>query len=253
MQTLGVIGTGHLATYLITALRRGGHRGDIVLSPRNAQRAEALARDRACCIAASSAAVLSAADVVLLSVRPHHAETAVANLAWQPHHTVLSVMAGIRLDDLRRLLPGAGQVHMIMPVSYIEAVAGPIPLYPPAPALMDLLSCAGQVVPLENEQAYEAALLAACASTWVYDLADVLATELARHGLTPEAARTLALGSIAGPAGYALERSDLPLPAISASIATDRTYTKLGLDLLKARRFDRPWREAIAAIAAKLA
>jgi pyrroline-5-carboxylate reductase len=44
----------------------------------------------------------------------------------------------------------------------------------------------------------------------------------------------------------------LPLPAISASIATDRTYTKLGLDLLKARGFDQPWREAIAAIAAKV-
>jgi hypothetical protein len=39
---------------------------------------------------------------------------------------------------------------------------------------------------------------------------------------------------------------------LSASIATDGTYTKLGLDLLRERGFDAPWREAIAAIAAKL-
>jgi pyrroline-5-carboxylate reductase len=62
----------------------------------------------------------------------------------------------------------------------------------------------------------------------------------------------LALGSIAGPAGYALARPGEALQAISASIATDRTYTKYGLDLMKERGFDQPWREAISAIAARL-
>lgn len=254
MSTLGIIGTGHLATYFVTALRRGGFDGEVLLSPRNAARAEALARTQRCRIAGSHAAVVAAADIVLLSVRPPFAETAVAGLAWQPRHTVLSVMAGIGLDRLRRLLPGCDAIHLIMPLSYLEAVSGPVPLYPPDPPtpVMEMLRAAGEVVPLASERAYDAALIAACVSTWTYDLAEVIATELGRCGLEPAAARALALGSISGPAGYALGRPQEGLLAISESIATEGTYTKLGLDLLKQRAFDAPWREAIAAMADKL-
>lgn len=253
MPTLGVIGTGHFATYLITALRRGGFGGRVLLSPRNAERAQALAATQACTIAASNAAVVEAADTVLLSVRPQHAAAAAEGLTWTGRHTVLSGMAGIRLADLERMLPGAGRIHCLMPLSYIEVVAGPIPVYPPPPAdLASLLGHAGQIVPIATEKSYEASLLAACAATWVYDLAHAMAESLVQHGLPPEAARALTLGHIAGSAGYALAHPRESLLDISASIATEGTYTKLGLDQMKRNRFDTPWREAIAAIAARL-
>ncbi len=79
-----------------------------------------------------------------------------------------------------------------------------------------------------------------------------MAESFVRHGLSPEAARALTLGSIAGQAGYALSHPSESLLDISASIATEGTYTKLGLDQMKRDGFDKPWREAIAAIAAKL-
>ncbi|MEZ5924877.1 MAG: NAD(P)-binding domain-containing protein [Hyphomicrobiaceae bacterium] len=252
MQTLGVIGTGHLATYFVAALRRGGFTGEIVLSPRNAARAKILAEQRKCRIASSNADVLERSEVVLLSVRPHDARTAVAGLHWRAEHVVLSAMAGIGLAELREMLPGAGAIHMIMPLSYLEVAPGPFPLCPPSAALMGLLSHAGQVVPIADEKAYEASLIASCASTWIYDLAEVMATELGRYGLEPGAARTLALGGIAGSAAYASARPEEGLADISRSIATEGTYTKLGLDLMKSRGFDQPWREAMAAIAAKL-
>lgn len=252
MPTLGVIGTGHLATYLITALRRGGFDGRILLAPRNADRAAALEREAACEIARSSQDVVAGADVVLLSVRPQHAEAALAGLTWSSQQTALSVMAGVRLETVRQLVPGAGHVHLMMPLSYLAAVRGPIPLHPAAPHLAELLGAAGDVVALADEKAYDACLIAGCASTWIYDLADVLAEELVRHGLDPDAARALALGGIAGPAGEALSRPEDSLRALSASIATEGTYTRLGLDVLRERGFDAPWRAAMAAVAAEL-
>lgn len=252
MPTLGVIGTGHLATYVVTALRRGGFDGRILLTPRNAGRAAALQREAACEIAGSSQEVLAGADVVLLSVRPQHAEAALAGLTWSPGQTALSAMAGIGLDRVRQLVPGAGHVHLMMPLSYLASVRGPIPVHPPAPHLDELLGAAGDVVALADERAYDACMLAACASTWVYDLSAALADELTRHGLDPAAARAVALGGIGGPVGEALARPDEDLLALSDSIATEGTFTRLGRDVLRRGGFDAPWREAIRAIAAKL-
>jgi pyrroline-5-carboxylate reductase len=252
MINFGVVGTGQFAAYFIAALRRGGYDGDVLLSPRNADVASTLARNHGCVVAASAEEVLAGTDVVLLSVRPQHAEVALANLRWERRHTVLSAMAGIRLDGVRALLPGVGDVHLIMPGSYIETAPGPVPLYPPAPALMPLLSCAGDVIALPNEAAFNAAMVSLCASTWIYDLADALSSELERHGLEPDAARALTLGNIAGPARFALSLPGRSLLDISAGIATERTFTKDGLDHLKAHRFDAPWREAIAQLAERL-
>jgi pyrroline-5-carboxylate reductase len=252
MANLGVIGTGQFASYFIAALRRGGYGGKVLLSPRNAGIANTLARKHDCMVVASAEAVLAGADVILLSVRPEHAEVALANLRWERRHTVLSAMAGIRLDELRAMLPEVKGIHLVMPGSYIEIAPGPIPLYPPAPGLMRLLSCAGNVVALPNEAAFNAAIISVCASTWIYDLAHALAAELERHGLEPDAARALTLGNIAGPASFALGVPETSLLQLSAGVATERTFTKAGLDHLKARHFDAPWREAIAQLAEML-
>lgn len=250
MPSLGVIGSGQFALYFITALRKGGYAGEITLSPRNAEIAARLAREQGCHVAASNQQVLDRSEIVLLSVRPKDAAATVAGLLWQSRHTALSPMAGISLDQHRRLLRGIGAVHLIMPASYIAAVPGPVPLYPPSEKLSTFLAHAGQVVALETEQAYNACLFAVCFSTWVYDFADALADVFTQMGLSPEAARAITLGNIAGAAGYAQSRADTPLSTISSEIATEGTYTKRGLDHLKSRGFDAPWREALALISA---
>jgi pyrroline-5-carboxylate reductase len=250
MPNLGVIGSGHFALYFITAMRKGGYDGEIFLSPRNAEIAGKLAREHGCRIAASNQDALDRSEIVLLSVRPKDAGAAVAGLHWRPRHIALSAMAGISLSQHRQLLPGIGDVHLIMPASYIAAVAGPVPLYPPSERVSAFLAHAGQVIPLETEQAYNACLFAVCFSTWVYDFADAVSDVFTQMGLSPAQARAIALGNIAGAAGYAQGRPDAPLSTISSEIATEGTYTKRGLDLLKSRSFDAPWREALALISA---
>jgi pyrroline-5-carboxylate reductase len=252
MTRLGVIGTGHFASYFIAALRRGAYEGNILLSPRNAGIAARVARDHRCRVAASNDEVVDQADVILLSVRPQHVDDVVKPLNCGRRHVVLSAIAGLPVDQLRALLPGANAIHRIMPSSYIEAVRGPIPLFPEAPALLPFLTCAGDVVALPDEHAFEVAMIAACFSTWMYDLAGAVADALSRHGLGPTIARELTLGNMAGAAGFALTRPYDPLAVISSDIATEGTYTKMGLDHLKGRDFAAPWHEAVAMLSAKL-
>ena len=248
MPKLGVIGCGEFALYFITAMRKGGYADDITVSPRNAVIAARLAREHDCRVASSNQDVLNRSDVVLLSVRPKDADAAVAGLQWEKRHTVLSAVAGITLDQHRRLVPGAAAVHLIMPASYITAVRGPVPLYPPSETIAALLAHAGAVVSLDTEEGFNAALFAVCFSTWIYDLADAISTEFVRMGLSAPQARAIALGNIAGAAGYALSRPDAALSTISSEIATEGTYTKAGLEYLKSRNFAAPWREALGLI-----
>ena len=125
---------------------------------------------------------------------------------------------------------------------------GPVPLYPTTDTIAALLAHAGAVVSLDTEEGFNAALFAVCFSTWIYDLADAISTEFVRMGLSAPQARAIALGNIAGAAGYALSRPDAALSTISSEIATEGTYTKAGLEYLKSRNFAAPWREALGLI-----
>ena len=124
--------------------------------------------------------------MVLLSVRPQHAAEALQLLRFGREHTVLSAMAGIPVDRVRELIPGAGAIHRIMPSSFIEAVRGPIPLYPAAPALMSFLAFAGEVVTLSSEHAFEMAMIAACFSTGSTIWLKLSQTSFLAMGLIPQ-------------------------------------------------------------------
>ena len=77
---LGVIGTGHLASYTIAALMKSGHQGEILLSPRNAQVVADLSSRFGCRVMSDNASVVANADIVLLSVRPDNALDALGEL-----------------------------------------------------------------------------------------------------------------------------------------------------------------------------
>ena len=88
MSTLGIIGTGHLASYTIIALRNGGYQEQIVVSPRNSVVAADLAERELVTIAENNQAVIDVADIILLSIRPQHFTEVVASLDCTPSELV---------------------------------------------------------------------------------------------------------------------------------------------------------------------
>ncbi|MEM9604099.1 MAG: NAD(P)-binding domain-containing protein [Pseudomonadota bacterium] len=244
-HTFGVIGTGHFASYTIKALRAGGNTDPIVLSPRNADYAAALARDQGCRVAEDNAAVVAAADTVLLAVRPHQLDAALADLRFRPEQTVLSSLAGVPLATLHDKGLPAHTVR-IMPSSFVEAGDAVFPLFPPSNAVEQLFAAAGRVVVFDDETAFERSVLIACAHAWCYALLAHMTDWFSEHGWPEDVARDMVVRHLRGTTTYALAHPDTPFDAILEGIATDGTFTLAGLEHLHAQDAFRPWSEAFA-------
>lgn len=249
---LGFLGAGHLASYTIAALRNGGHNGEIALSPRNAQVAARLAADFNCHIAASNQALVDGADIVIVSVRPQHLDAALDALMFRTDQIILSAVAGISVGNLRRRPGMASTILRIMPSSFIEAGDALFPLFPGNETVESLFAANGRVVVFETEEQFEMSTLASCAYAWIYELMDNLTEWFIEAGWPEDVAREMVVRHVRGATTYALAKSDTPLPDILSEIATDGTYTKAGLEHLRASDAFRLWRDALALLQSKL-
>ena len=250
-HTLGVLGTGHFASYTIKALRNGGYDGDVLLSPRNAAYAAALAKHHRCTIADDNAAVVENADTLLLSVRPNQLDSVLSGLRFRPDQTLISSLAGVTVSALREKGLPENTVR-IMPSSFVEAGDAVFPLYPRHDAVEQLFTGAGRVVVFDDEAAFEQSVLVACAYAWGYDLLAGLTDWFVSKGWPEDLARDMVVRHLRGTTTYALAHPDVPLATILDTIATDGTFTKRGLDHLRDRDALTPWTEALDQLDAAL-
>lgn len=251
--TMGVIGTGDFAAYLIAALRKGGHDGRILLSPHNLAKAQAIAARHGCEVAADEASMVGEADWILLSIRPERLDDVLAGLSLRSGQVAISAVAGATVARLRASLGQDVGVVRIMPSSYIETVSqGIVPMYPASAEVETVLAAAGRVVVFDTEDQFELALAGACISGWMYRFVETLETWFVERGLSPAQARLMVAGNIAGAAGYAMARQDVPLAEISDAIATEGTFTKAGLDWLLEKEAASPWVEALDIVYGRL-
>ncbi|MEX0346190.1 MAG: NAD(P)-binding domain-containing protein [Rhizobiaceae bacterium] len=251
-KTIGFLGTGHLASYTIAALRNGGHAGDIILSPRNAAVAERLSRDHVCEVMNSNQDVVDRAGIVVLSVRPQQLAALVEGLRFPDDQIVLSAVAATRLDDLKAYSNLPQTIVRFMPSSFIEAGDAIFPLFPKNEVLEELLGALGSVVTFDTEAQFELAMIASCAYAWVYDIADELTEWFTSAGWPADLARDMALRHIRGATTYALANPSSSLADISAGIATEGTFTKLGLEHLRSAGAISVWSDALDLLRSKL-
>jgi pyrroline-5-carboxylate reductase len=140
-----------------------------------------------------------------------------------------------------------------MPSSYIETMPdGLVPMFPAQDEVRRVLAHAGTVMAFDQEEQFDLATVAACMSGWLYRAAGALAEWFEEKGLSPEDARLLATGNIMGAMAHARATPQASLEEISDRIATDGTYTKLGLDGLRAAQFMEPWQKAMDAVFARM-
>lgn len=250
-STLGIVGVGYLATYVVDGLRHGGDKRTIVLSSRSASRAQDL-RDRCdCLIAEDNQEVADRAEIILLATRPSDALAALERLTLRPNQLIISVAAGLSVDTLALLALPAVLVRA-MPVCCAEVGEGAIPLYPDEPRARALLEKIGAVVAFTDEAHFELATVAACVNGWFFQLFADLSRWLADAGIEPEQARILMLQAARGATGLALQRPMLDLQELASTIASPGTYTGLGLDLLKERQAFTAWTDACGAVLQRL-
>lgn len=249
---MGVLGTGHFASYTIKALRNGGYQGRIILSPRNQQYAEDLRDQQGCDIAESNQAVVNGADIILLSVRPDFLGDVLEGLSFRDDQIILSALAGVSLSQLQAYSNLPQQIVRIMPSSFVEAGDAVFPMYPPHELAESMFTQAGSVVVFEQEADFERSVVMACAYGWMYELMGNMTDWFTQQGWPEEVARDMVVRHVRGATTFALANPQQRLSDIADGIATEGTFTKLGLDELKQQDAFTPWRRALQKVEDKL-
>jgi pyrroline-5-carboxylate reductase len=116
-MTIALLGAGVMGSTLIAALVRSGHdAADLVVADKSVQRAQHVAQEHGA-RALPAAEAVSAADIVVLAVKPQDMSALVEEVHdhVRPGTLVVSIAAGISTDFLERRLPEGTSVVRVMP------------------------------------------------------------------------------------------------------------------------------------------
>ena len=252
MTTVGFIGVGDLANYTIKGLRLGGYQNRILLSPRNQGKSNLLAKECHCEVMVDNQAVVDASNIIFISTRPEHCLETLAEITLTSQHTLISVVAGVSIDSLRSIVNPDIPIIRAMPVNCAEAGASPTLIYPDHDVVKSLFEYCGTAIAVEEESAFENGSVLACVYTWYFELFEELIQATTSASLPRKVATDLVLGMAKGAASLATLDDKKTPGDIADFIATEGTFSKLGLDLLKTRNAFQPWREACQLLNDKL-
>ena len=237
---LGVIGTGHLASYTIAAMMKSGHQGEILLSPRNAQVAADLSSRFGCRVMADNALVVANADVILLSVRPDDALEAVSELNLAADQILMSAVSGFLIEELT-VAASPATVVRIMPSSFIEHGDAFIPMFPENETVSRLFGEQCPVVVFESEAAFDDSMIASCSYAWTFGLFQTLEQWFVEQGWSAELSREMVLRHVQGAVDVARSRPDVSPQKLLGEIATPGTFTRAGYEALHEAGGNRDW------------
>jgi pyrroline-5-carboxylate reductase len=182
---LGFVGTGAITTAIVTGLNASDGSGETILvSPRNAETAAALATKFAnVTVAASNQAVLDGSDVVIIAIRPQVADDILPTLNFRPDHYVISLMAIIPLEQVAALVAPAAKVVRAIPLPMVANRRGPTPIYPADPLAAALFNRLGSAIAAESAEQFSAFSAATATMAPFFGFAGEIAGWMARHGI----------------------------------------------------------------------
>ena len=253
MQTIGFIGVGALALYTIKGVRSGGYQGPILLSPRNRENAAHLANNCDCEVQPDNQSVVASSDYIVIATRPADCLETLGNLQFKDDQTLISVVAGITIEQLRGVVPAGLEIVRAMPVSSAEANASPTLIYPDHMFVRDFFDFCGNSIVTDNESYFNQGSVLACVYCWFFSLYQELIQATQGPELPAELSAELVMGMAKGAAELALANIEISPGRIAKDIATEGTFSKLGLDLLEQQAAFEPWRDACKLLQKQLA
>lgn len=244
--TLGIVGVGRLASFMIEGIRKSGDRRPILLSPRNAEMAKRLAADHDCEVAADNQAVIDGADVVIVATPPKDALATIRSLPWRRGQLLVCVAIDVEHAALQDAA-GDATVVRAMPTAASAIGLGSTPIFPDDERARALLVLVGDVFPCVDEDQFKVATAASVYHLWMYALMERMAQAVEEAGLP----RATAVGLVAGftqSAGAFAKAAD-PAQSMRWPLdvnGTPGTMTAQGFAVIEAADALEPWAEALA-------
>ena len=188
---LGFIGTGALASAIVTGLKSVADNDvPVHLSPRN----EAIAADLASRfpdvrVAADNQAVLDACDTIMLAVRPQIAHDVLSGLRFRPDHRIISLIATLSREKIAALVSPAERVTKALPMPMVAQRQGPTIIYPPDPDVVAFFGRLGKAIAVADVGEFDALSVATATFATYFKYLDTLHGWLQGHGVADPTAR----------------------------------------------------------------
>ncbi|MBY4949278.1 pyrroline-5-carboxylate reductase [Cupriavidus respiraculi] len=262
--TFGFVGGGNLATALIGGLiARGVTPGSVRVADPFAQARERLHRDLGVQVCEAADAALAEAKVIVMAVKPQQFREAAAQLlprmqAAGGDSLVISVAAGIRLQDMQRWLGGHARVVRAMPNTPALAGMGMTGMTAPAglpetdrAVATAVAEAVGQCVWVEGDARMDAVTaLSGSGPAYVFYMIEAMEKAGAQLGLTPEQSRQLAVQTFRGAAALAAQSSE-PVSVLRERVTSKGGTTYAALTVLEQQGVADSFVQAMAAAAAR--
>lgn len=251
LKNIGIIGTGHLAGFLVEGLANTKRDCQFFLSPRNTSKALKLADSFGATIANNNQDVVDRSDLVIISVLPSQANDVVGSLTFEPHHCVLSAMAGVSYDQISELVAPAKAACTMMPGLSNSLGIGPSILHPSMAAAENFLGALGPVHVIDDWDTYQTASTFGGFSGNTFIFMKQIIDWFIAQNLDEETARQLVAETLRGNA-EAILQSPLSMEELISSIATSGGITEYGATSLEQHGADKAWKAALNAINNKI-
>jgi len=142
---IGIIGTGIIASAIVTGFCKSNTGYEFFLSPRNAEKAAALAdKFSEVTICLSNQEVLQKAEWIFISLHKKDFG-ALDELDFESFHKVVNVSADMRLKDLHVITGDTAILAHVIPLPFISEGFGPILIYPEISEVGRLFAPVGDV------------------------------------------------------------------------------------------------------------
>lgn len=155
---IGFIGTGVISSALVKGFCYGkdlDHK--IYVSPRNAERAAALAADfENVAVAGSNQEVLDRSEWVVLAVVPKFGEEIIRPLSFREDHRVINLMSDRKLPEIASWIGKTRTLVHMVPLSFAAIRTGPIAIYPNDRDVAELFAPLGDIIGVDNVSQIEA-------------------------------------------------------------------------------------------------
>lgn len=219
---LGFVGTGAITTAIVTGLNTAGTGSDTILvSPRNAETAAALAaKFPSVTAAASNQAVLDGSDVVMLAVRPQIASEVLSELTFRADHHVISLMAIMPLEQVRAMVDPAQTVTRAVPLPLVADRCGPTPIFPPDQVAASIFNRLGTAIEATSADQFSTFSAATATMAPYFTFAEEIAAWLTRHGVPADDARRYVGTVFQGLGNIAATTQEHSLAALAGEFAT---------------------------------
>lgn len=225
METIGIIGTGQLAKYIITGIHKVSAPYRFIVSPRSKEVAKELKNEFQVVIANDNQDIISRCEKILICLPAKNSLMQLKKLNFRKDNILLSAIGGINQENICTAT-NIKSVHTTMMPGYANAYnIGPSLLFPEQQSWHTFLNFLGPVFVCKNKREFEVAAAIGAISGASFSFIRSLTTWFENNGIDPDFSHALIVQTLKANLEI-LSKDDKTLDEIISGVTTPGGITE---------------------------